>query len=158
VFLREGLGSVGLVWGLTEDTAAFPKKQRQCFALLIQRFAGAESAILSLQHLKIGEFLQNVPWLESGNPTWVNGTVELARTPFKHPIDQFLSLEVAVDGANVEVFADGQSVWKPIIADQPLRDLLAKSDGPFGLAGHGKSVAFRDAAVKFLTSTRKDNR
>lgn len=150
IFLNDWIGNVGLVWGITDDLTALPKKQRQCCALTLQRTGPMEPAFLVLQQLTVGEMLLDVQW--------VNKVTELARTQIKLPANQFIALELVIQDSGIEVFLDDQSIWRPELRDLKQREELLASEGFVGFLGQGKSVVFRDAIVKFLTTVREDNR
>lgn len=145
-------GSVGLCWGLQEDENAVPKLQRKCFALLLQKFTVQEPAILSLQTLTATPFLGHEPWRENKSPWYIDRYDEIARATFQKPVDQFITLDVQVEGDQVQVMSEGQVVWKPTIVDQKWQEVLKKGEGAVGFVGFGNSVVVREATIKFLKS------
>ena len=149
VHLNEWVGNVGFAWGITDDLAALPKKQRQCMAFIIQRTEPVGPARLYLQRMNVGEMLFDVQW--------VNSVTEIARTTLEISDPDFHNLELEIRDSNIEVFWDGVSVWKPTIQDPKQRTALVNAKGAIGLVGHGKSVVFRDATVRFLASTKRNN-
>lgn len=152
ISMDEWIGTAGFVWGITDDLAALPKKQRYCFVLIIQRMDPNLPAYLILHRLTVGEM-----FLDLFDVQWVNTTNELARKPIEMPKTQSITLEFEIQDTEIEVFWDGLSVWKPTFRDPKRREAILASDGLLGFAAHGKSVVFRDATVKFLSSTRKNN-
>lgn len=150
IHLSEWMGNAGIVWGISEDLTALPKKQQQCMALVIQRTEPNEPARLILQRMIVGEMLFDVQW--------VNSVFEIARMPLEISNPDFHFLELEIRDSDIEVFWDGKSIWKPTIRDPSQRAALVKAEGSVGLVGHGKSVVFRDTNVKFFTPTRRDNK
>lgn len=149
VHLGDWIGNIGFAWGISDDLTALPKKQRQCMALVIQRNSPDESIRVILQRMVVGEMLLDVQW--------VNHVFEFARTSLENPAPGFHSLELEIRDSHLEVFWDGESLWKPALSDPKQRAEIVNAEGAIGLVGHGKSVVFRDTAVKFSTATRKDN-
>lgn len=149
VYLNEWVGNVGFAWGIADDLTALPKKQRRCMALVIQRSEPNEPVRLILQRMIVGEMMFDVQW--------VNNVFEIARTSFEFSDPGFHALELEIRDPDIEVFWDGESIWKPTIRDPNQHASLVNAEGSIGLVGHGKSVVFRDMSVKFSTATRKGN-
>jgi hypothetical protein len=150
VHLKDWIGNIGLVWGITDDLVALPKKQRQCVAVVIQRTQPTGPARLCLQRMIVGEMLLDVQW--------VNSVTEIDRTELEIADRGVHALELEIRESGIEVFWDGESIWKPTIHDPNQTAAILRADGTIGVVGHGKSAVFRDVAVKFLApAPRKDN-
>ena len=143
------IGSAGFVWGLSNDPKAFPARNPQCFAILLERYDPNGPVKLSLKQLFIDEFLQG--------SRWVNHVKTLAEAPVKGPVNRFQALEVVLHETGVEVWIDGQVVWKPEIVDAKALQEFMSAEGAVGLAGRGKTVVFREATVMFQDSKGKAN-
>ena len=146
IHLSEWMGNVGFVWGITEDLTALPKQQQQCIALVIQRTEPKGPVRLILQQMVVGEMLFDVQF--------VNNVKVIAQTTINIQDDDFHKLELAVWDSEIEVFWNGESIWKPTISDPKFARLL-KTEGLVGFVGQGKSVVFRDTTVKFLTTAKR---
>ncbi len=144
--IEDWVGSVGFVWGVSEDIAALPKKQHECFAVRLERVSNEHPLTLNLQHLKTSEFLLNVPW--------VNNVKGLARIEILIPASDVISLELWIDKAGIQVLIDGEKVWQPDLDEKSLNQ-LASAEGSVGIIGLGKSVASRDVAVMFLNAKER---
>lgn len=140
-FVDEWMGSAGFVWGLSNDRDEFPKKEPQCFALLLERYDPNEPVKIVLKQLIFGEFIHDVPYIKHAST--------LAETPLLKPASRFQSIEVVVQQAGVEVHIDGEQVWSPEILDRKVLQQLVSAKGAVGVAGRGKTVTFREATVMF---------
>jgi hypothetical protein len=150
VFVDERGGAVGFCWGLSNDPDAFPKKDPQCFAILVERNDADESVKLSLNQLFVGEFLQGA--------RWINHTAVIAEACVEEPGNPFRALEVVVNESGVELRIDGRVAWKPKFPDPKILQEVVSAEGATGVCGRGKTVIVRDATVIFQTSNRKADR
>ncbi|TXT22106.1 MAG: serine/threonine protein kinase, partial [Planctomycetota bacterium] len=145
--LKDWVGNIGFAWGITDDLTALPKKQRQCMALIIQRTEPTEPARLLLQQMTVGEMLLDVQW--------VNSVTEIARMELEINDLGVHALELQILDSDIEVSWDGVPIWKPAIRDPKQRKAIFNAQGVVGFVGHGKSVVFRDAAIKFFSPTQE---
>ena len=149
LFVDDWMWSAGFLWGLSNEPDAFPKKEPQCFALLLERYDPSEPVMLKLKQLLIGEFIPGVPYVKHSST--------FAQTPVKDPLNHFLAVEIVLHETGMEVWIDGELFWKPQVHDRKVFQELLSAEGAVGVAGRGKTVTFREATVMFLDLKKRKN-
>lgn len=141
--MENWLGVAGFAWSIAEDPSAFPERRQRCLMVGFERYSLTTPLYLCFRRLDVGDWAYEIRKVKEGT--------SLDRIEIPIPTSRSVALDVQLESDRLEVWMDGESVWKPKLDQRSISE-LAKQEGSLGLTGKGKATRFQNVSVKFLNS------